>query len=190
MMEIRRYISCTYPKIYSCAITIATRYSLFRKQFKNAAQEEIKIMDYQLQQEKIIERVAEYYAVTTAGNDIRKLCAKNIELVREKEDFSLMNETHACLCLGKPFFSEIVYDGMEICRKACGGHGFSHYSGFPSLINEYACHLTHEGENTVLYLQVSRYLMKSYKKFMVKKASLDESVKYIESLEYLMNKKC
>ena len=51
-----------------------------------------------------------------------------------------MNETHACLCLGKPFFSEIVYDGMEI-----GGHGFSYYSGFPSLINEYAANLTYEG---------------------------------------------
>lgn len=50
MMEIRKYISCAYPKIYASAITIATRYSLFRRQFKNAAKEEIKIMDYQLQQ--------------------------------------------------------------------------------------------------------------------------------------------
>ena len=48
-------------------------------------------MDYQLQQEKIIERVAEYYAITTAGNSIRKLCALNAQLVKEKEDFSLMN---------------------------------------------------------------------------------------------------
>lgn len=34
MMEIRRHISCAYPKIYTQAITIATRYSIFRKQFK------------------------------------------------------------------------------------------------------------------------------------------------------------
>lgn len=46
-----------------------------------------------------------------------------------------MQETHICLSLGKSFFSELVYDGMEICRKACGGHGFSQYSGFVSLIN-------------------------------------------------------
>lgn len=56
---------------------------------------------------------------------------------------------------------------MEICRKACGGHGFSHYSGFPALIADYAANLTHEGENTVLYLQVARYLMKSYKGMVV-----------------------
>lgn len=42
----------------------------------------------------------------------------------------------------------------------------------------------------MLYLQVSRFLMKSYKKWMVKKAPLDESVKYIESIDFLMAKKC
>lgn len=42
----------------------------------------------------------------------------------------------------------------------------------------------------MLYLQVARYLMKSYKGFMVKKQTLDKSVKYIESFEYLMGKKC
>lgn len=42
-------------------------------------------------------------------------------------------------------FSEIAYDGMEICRKACGGHGFSHYSGIPMLLAEYAANLTLEG---------------------------------------------
>lgn len=50
MMEIRKHISYTFPKIYASAITIATRYSLFRRQFKNAAKEEIQIIDYQLQQ--------------------------------------------------------------------------------------------------------------------------------------------
>lgn len=35
MMTIRQTISCLYPKIYSEAIIIAARYSLFRKQFLN-----------------------------------------------------------------------------------------------------------------------------------------------------------
>ena len=58
MMEIRHHISCIYPKLYASAITIAARYSMFRKQFKNSAKEEIKVIDYQLQQEKIIQRAA------------------------------------------------------------------------------------------------------------------------------------
>ncbi len=55
---------------------------MFRRQFKNAAQEEIKVIDYQLQQEKIIDRVAEYYAITTAGNSIKKLCNDNAQFVK------------------------------------------------------------------------------------------------------------
>jgi len=35
MMDIRQLISCYAPKIYSSAITIATRYSIFRRQFKD-----------------------------------------------------------------------------------------------------------------------------------------------------------
>ena len=50
MMEVRKMISYAAPKLYSCAITIATRYSFFRRQFKNAAKEEIRVIDYQLQQ--------------------------------------------------------------------------------------------------------------------------------------------
>ena len=143
MMEIRRHISCTWTKIYASCITIATRYSFFRKQFKNSVGQEISIMDYQLQQEKILDRVAEYYAISTASNKVSEIAHMNAKLVQEQEDFSLMAETHACLSLSKPYFSELIYDGMEICRRACGGHGFSHYSGFPSLINEYAAHITH-----------------------------------------------
>lgn len=35
MMFIRQFISTAYPKIYGQAISIATRYSIFRRQFKN-----------------------------------------------------------------------------------------------------------------------------------------------------------
>jgi acyl-CoA oxidase len=73
MMIIRQTISCFYPKIYSEAIIIATRYSLFRKQFLNTVKKEIPVIDYQSQKEKIIPRVAEYLAVTIGGNAIKKL---------------------------------------------------------------------------------------------------------------------
>lgn len=35
MMLIRKHISSSAPKVYACAITIATKYSLFRRQFRN-----------------------------------------------------------------------------------------------------------------------------------------------------------
>lgn len=100
-----------------------------------------------------------------------------------------MNETHVCLCLGKALYGEIVYDGMEICKRACGGHGYSHYSHFPNLLSEYSSNLTYEGENTILYLQVTRSLLKSYKYAMTKKKTLDESVSYLSDFSQLMETK-
>ena len=47
----------------SMAVTIITRYSLVRKQFKNDAGEEIKILDYQLQQDKVLPHIADTYAL-------------------------------------------------------------------------------------------------------------------------------
>ena len=42
----------------SKAITILTRYSLTRKQFKDSKGQEVPILDYQLQQEKIFPRIS------------------------------------------------------------------------------------------------------------------------------------
>jgi acyl-CoA oxidase len=54
-----------------------------------------------------------------------------------------MNETHAALCFGKAYFSEVVNRGMEICRLSMGGHGFAEYSGMPTLIKEVTPNVTH-----------------------------------------------
>lgn len=105
MMHVRQHLSSSWPKAYALGITIATRYSMFRRQFKDSTNQEMKIIDYQLQQEKLITRAAEYYAISRAGERIKQLTDRNIRLVKEKEDFSLMAETHACLSLGKPYFS-------------------------------------------------------------------------------------
>jgi len=35
---------------------------------------------------------------------------------------------------------------------ACGGHGYSYYSGIPGIIDEFKPMVTLEGENTVMYL--------------------------------------
>ncbi len=42
---------------------------------------------------------------------IRQLCLENSAKV-EQQDLSLIGETHACLCLGKAFYTELVYEGM------------------------------------------------------------------------------
>lgn len=52
--------------------------------------------------------------------------------------------------------SDLCNSGTELCRKACGGHGYSKLSGLPSLVTRGAAACTYEGDNTVLYLQLAR----------------------------------
>lgn len=49
-------------------------------------------------------------------------------------------------------------DGIEVARRTCGGHGYSALSGLPRLFASYVQNVTWEGDNNVLYLQVSSQL--------------------------------
>ena len=142
MMHIREIISCDLPKVYSVPIIIASRYSLFRRQFRNGKKEEVTIMDYQTQQDKVVPRIAEYYALSIGGNKIRAGSEQNSANIL-KNDFSILQETHSNLAFSKCLYSEIVHEGMETLRRALGGHGTSYYSGIPQMLNEYAPNNTH-----------------------------------------------
>lgn len=89
MMKIRVFISVICPRLYGIVITTSTRYSMFRKQFKGKSGEK-KIIDYQTQQDKIISRVAEAYAILSAGLKVQEIALRNEELIKNKSDSSLM----------------------------------------------------------------------------------------------------
>lgn len=83
-----------------------------------------------------------------------------------KDDFSTLNEMHIVVSGAKATWTESTLHWLEICRLACGGHGFHHYSGIPGMIQEWKPMVTLEGENTVLHMQVARFLLKQYEKAM------------------------
>jgi hypothetical protein len=183
MMFIREMISCIGPKSYAQAIIIATRYSFFRKQGLSHEKKELPVLEYQTQQEKVLPRIAEYYALTIGGTKISTVSHQNGENVLKK-DFSLLQETHSNLSFSKGLYSEITQDGIETLRRSMGGHGTSYYSGVPQIMNEVTANNTHEGENTVLYVQTARYILKSYLGHLQGKP-LTDSVKYIARLQDL-----
>lgn len=51
-----------------------------------------------------------------------------------------------------------MQDGIEECRKLCGGHGYLWCSGLPELFAVYVPACTYEGDNIVLQLQVFVYV--------------------------------
>ncbi|PKU36821.1 peroxisomal acyl-coenzyme a oxidase 1 isoform x1 [Limosa lapponica baueri] len=71
--------------------------------------------------------------------------------------------THEPLPAGlKAFTSWTANAGIEECRMACGGHGYSRCSGIPDIYVTFTPSCTYEGENTVMMLQTARFLVKSY----------------------------
>lgn len=52
-------------------------------------------------------------------------------------------------------------EGLEVCRRAMGGHGYSSFSGVGSWYADYLPTVTWEGDNFMLTQQVARYLLKA-----------------------------
>ena len=50
----------------------------------------------------------------------------------------------------KSLFTQMAYEGIDVCRQACGGVGYSAYSGLPGFVVDYAPVAIFEGDNTVM----------------------------------------
>lgn len=65
-----------------------------------------------------------------------------------------MKQFHMASSCLKALCTGVVAEGMEDCRKACGGHGYLQSSGLPELIGTFLQECTVEGENHMLTQQV------------------------------------
>lgn len=72
---------------------------------------------------------------------------------RTMEAHSFVMSSSACFTTNA--FVSLAADGIESARRTCGGHGYSALSGLPRLFASYVQNVTWEGDNNVLYLQVS-----------------------------------
>nr|CAB3219771.1 peroxisomal acyl-coenzyme A oxidase 2 [Phallusia mammillata] len=158
------------------ACTIAIRYSAVRRQgLLNPGGAEVAVLDYTLQQHKLIPQLATVYATKFAGEGIIKKHQAFLQNMA-KGNISDLAEIHALSASFKASVSEQCTEGVEVCRRACGGHGYSQASGLPFLLCKITPSCTYEGENTVLYLQTARYLVKCASK---QAADLPESIAFL-----------
>ena len=80
--------------------------------------------------------------------------------MQDRGDFSRLNPAHALSSGLKAIFTADTLKALEFIRRAAGGHGFSSYSGIPGIHTELSPTVTYEGENTILHLQVARFITK------------------------------
>lgn len=186
MMLVRLKLIEGASNYLSLVSSIATRYSVFRKQFKDEDGKERMILDYQTQMNKLMPLIASTYAMNASYKKIVTLYHEMMKQIKEKEDFSSMNELHSILSGCKSFFTWETLLGIEVCRQACGGHGYSEYSGIPLAFSAFSPHVTLEGDNTIMALQTARYLMKAAQKAL-KGGKLLGSVEYLKHLKEIVS---
>jgi acyl-CoA oxidase len=142
------------------AATIGIRYSVIRRQGEitpNAG--EVKILDYQTQQYRLIPQIARAAAFRFAGIFALEMYTTVIhEISKGKVD--ALADLHALASGLKAVATFQAALGIEQCRFACGGHGYSLASGLPQIYSVAVGGCTYEGENMVLLLQLARYLRK------------------------------
>ncbi|XP_004864495.1 peroxisomal acyl-coenzyme A oxidase 2 isoform X2 [Heterocephalus glaber] len=166
------------------ACVIATRYSVIRRQSRlRPSDPETKILDYQTQQQKLFLPLAMSYAFHFQLASLREFFQNSYVNILNK-DISLLPELHALTTGTKAMMSDFCTHGAELCRRACGGHGYSKLSALPSLVTQLMASCTYEGENTVLYLQLARFLVKNYQRAQqvagpTLQKSLPQSVAYL-----------
>ncbi|KAG9070139.1 hypothetical protein KI688_009471 [Linnemannia hyalina] len=145
------------------AATIATRYSAIRRQFVDKDSPkmlgkdviETPVLDYSMQQYRLFPIIAAAYACFFTSKDMMRLYHLNMKNM-ETGDFSLLADVHASSSGLKSLTTTMAASAIEECRRACGGH---------------APNVTWEGDNYMITQQTGRYLFKSFRELVAKRAS-------------------
>jgi acyl-CoA oxidase len=181
------------------ALTIAVRYAAVRRQFATKANQgvETKLLDYPIHQRRLMPLLAQAFAMHFTGTEMMEMYLTMMDQLESAspDDADLqqvmenLKETHATSAGLKAFCTWNCLNTIEQCRQACGGHGYSAYTGLAGMYQDFAVHCTWEGDNTILTLQAGRYLISSYREAQEGK-KLGSGVAYLNNLNQLIGKNC
>lgn len=163
-------------------VTIATRYASVRRQFQDRDAEqqvgENQVLNYTTVQIRLLTLLATTYALHFTGRGMMQLYEANQKKMSQDAGkvgstergagpeethtgSDLLADLHATSCGLKSLASSTAVDGLEVCRRACGGHGYSSFSGIGSWYADYLPTATWEGDNYMLTQQVARYVSRN-----------------------------
>ena len=140
------------------ALTVAIRYGSVRKQF--GGENENTIISYPVHKYRLMPYLAKCFAVRVGYQRFIKQYLDCKDVAKSEPEGMKTSELHALISALKPIVGRYAQDGIQECREACGGHGYSSYSGLNRVRTNNDVHLTWEGDNNVLIQQCSRFLLK------------------------------
>lgn len=155
-------------------VTIALRYAVGRRQFKAAlakeSEPESQLLNYPLHQRRLIPLLALTYAFSNGANVLQELLTDTLDKLDDAvaaDDKKLLDEgvekmKSLFVASGslKSTCTWLTLNTIDQCRQACGGHGYSAYSGFGKAFNDFAVQCTWEGDNNILGMSVGKQLIK------------------------------
>lgn len=180
-------------------ITVATRYAVGRRQFKGDGAkkgEETQLINYPLHQRRLMPILALTYVAALATD---KLERQHESVVEELETAVKLNDEkaiHKSLGDTKSLFVDsaslkstltwLAEQSITESRQACGGLGYSAYSGFGKSYADWVVQCTWEGDNNVLGMSAGRTIMKNVEDVLKKNAKiLGTSLFLSKAHEYL-----
>ena len=141
-------------------VTIATRYFAIRRQFSdqdNPIKPELQVLDYSTVQMRLLPLIATMFALHITGGAM--IAAHDSK--HSVEASNRLADLHATSCGLKALATTLTADGLETCRRACGGQGYSSFSGIGTWWADYVPAVTWEGDNYIVGQQVGRHLLKT-----------------------------
>nr|XP_002741939.1 PREDICTED: peroxisomal acyl-coenzyme A oxidase 1-like [Saccoglossus kowalevskii] len=121
-------LTCTDCLAMAC--TIVSRYSAVRRQSEmQPGAREAHILDYQSQQLKILPYIATTYAFYTVERRVSGMYDR-LQQQMATGNFSHRQKFNAVTAGLKGFVSYVTNSGIETCRLACVGHGYSHATNY------------------------------------------------------------
>jgi len=167
------------------ACTIAIRYSAVRIQgFKNTRQGSLQsgenqVLDYKMQQYRLFKWLSMSYAFYFVAEDLIRQLFGFYMTLQSEGDVSGLPELHASSAALKAFLTNYTGDGIEECRRCCGGHGSTMNSGIAKLVVDYnSVAPIAEGDKIILVLQTARFLVRAVQAIR-KGAQLKGSAAYL-----------
>ena len=177
------------------AVTIAVRYLCGRRQGDPLSSDgrEPKLLEYRTVQTRVMPLVATAYALSFTALYMQHVapasglsdsddenCSPSLGMT-EEERIAALPDLHATCAGLKAFSTWACYYGIDTLRQCLGGHGYSGYTALGRMFQDFAVQCTWEGDNTVMALQTSRYLVASFER-LGRGEMLVGSVSYLNSL--------
>lgn len=178
---IRGRLSCIMNSEHNArtALTIAIRYAAIRKQFSYGDGPEKPILDYSLHRYRLMPHLANTFACNAASLKIESTFAEIRQRIYEDPESPEAEELHAILSAFKVISTAYARDAIQECREACGGLGYSMYTGIGRLRENHDINLTWDGDNNVLIQQAARFVLKVYQRIFKGQKLVAKSLSYL-----------